>query len=182
MESCVGSQVSWKEPLTMDQIYRVNTTGEYLAEYREKVAIIRRHNPAAEIPPETDGINALRTVREMVRKIENPTEPGLTPADRLRHEVNALQTQVSNELADAARRGIVEQKDFEFPDEDLPILVRKSKLIAMRSGIFAAKEKHAMPAEIRVKVLEREFQTFKLEIAARIGALEQERANESLRD
>ena len=160
----------------MEQIYRVNTTGEFLSEYREKVRVIRAHNPEAEIPPETLGINALHAVREMVRKIENPDAPRLTPADNLRIEVNALQTEVANDLAYYVQRGIVDRKDFPFPDEDQPMLARKNKLLALKSRIHEAKDAHHLPAEAKVKILEREFRAFKLETTARIHALEQELA------
>lgn len=175
-----------------DQIYRVNTTGEFLSEYREKCSIIRRHNPSAEIPPETDGINALLAVREMVRKIEFPAAPGPTPADRLRAEVSTLQTAVAGEISNAVRLGIVKQEDFFFPDESLPWLERKSKLLAMRSRVYEAKRLHDMPPEMRARYALIEVQNLKGEVGelraslrdamARIGALEQERASDALRN
>lgn len=146
---------------------------DFLQQYREHVAQIRAIDPKAAIPEPTD-IRALNAVRDMLYKLEHPAPQALGPSDLLRKQVNDLQTQLAGDLAYNEKRGIIDRRDFEFPDDDLLLVDRLNRLKGMQMRLERAISDHNLPPEARVKLLVREFQAFKLEVSARLHAIEQE--------
>lgn len=138
-----------------------------LQQYREIVSQIRAIKPKAELPEPTD-IRALNAVRDILWNLQHPAPKPPTPSEKQWLDANALQTQISSQLADLVGRGIVTYEEFPFPDEDEPN--RLIRLQSMQSRLHRAKDEHNLPAEVRVKRLEARMSA----LEARVGGLEQE--------
>jgi hypothetical protein len=145
--------------------------------YWHMVGLVRNLDPDAEVPPQ--GFGAASKLQVMLERLQanpptgpKPVPQPLTQGQRDWIASNTLQSEIASVLADYANQGIVERKDFPFPDENAPN--RLGKLQGMKARLERAHALHHMPVEARFKLLQAEFEAFKAEVVLRFGEIEQE--------